>query len=514
KVFLILVILLLSLNTVCYAKRKALVIGNSRYKGIPLKNPVNDANDIASTLRELDFDVTERTNLNKRELIEIANDFENRITSNDVVLFYFSGHGVQVDGINYLIPVDADINKEEDIEFEAVSLNRVIGCIEKSRMNIIILDACRDNPFKNFRSLDRGLAQITSKTDGTFIAYSTAPGTVARDGSGRNSPYTKNLISKMKTDMNIEKVFKEVRKSVKKETNNRQIPWDSSSLTDDFYFCMSCAPQTTEPKYEPKIEQKQKTYDNMVFVQGGTFQMGSNNGNDDEEPIHSVTVSDFYIGKYEVTNAEYIEFLNAKGVSSNGSYGGTEYIDMDDEDCAVGYRNGRFYFRGSSYAEDKNCPVIEVTWFGAKAYCKWKGGRLPSEAEWEYAARGGNKRRSVSLSGVEDYKYSGSNNIGSVAWYDGNSDNKTHPVGTKQPNELGIYDMSGNVWEWCNDWYGKYYYQNSPKNNPQGPNSGEYSVLRGGSWSYNDYGCRVADRGRYDRDAGDYDFGFRFARTP
>ncbi len=237
KIIFILFFSFLLTTLFCQQNRFALVIGNSDYEGVPLRNPVNDANDIASTLQELDFKVTKKTNLTRQELIETANNFENSITSNDEVLFYFSGHGVQVDGTNYLIPIDANITKERDIEFEAVSLNRIMSCLEKSRLNIIILDACRDNPYKGSRSTNKGLAIISSKTDGTFIAYSTAPGNVAIDGTGRNSPYTKNLISKIKIpNLKIEDVFKEVRKAVKKETNNKQIPWDSSSLTDDFIF--------------------------------------------------------------------------------------------------------------------------------------------------------------------------------------------------------------------------------------------------------------------------------------
>ena len=233
--------------------------------------------------------------------------------------------------------------------------------------------------------------------------------------------------------------------------------------------------------------------------------MGSNES-DDEKPVHEVCVDNFYIGKYEVTHTEFIEFLNAEAVSSNGSKGGKEYIDMDDEDCAIAYRNSKFYFKGSNCAKTENCPVIEVTWFGADAYCKWKGGRLPTEAEWEYAARG------ASTSSATATKYSGSNNIGDVAWYSDNSSSKTHAVGTKQANELGIYDMSGNVWEWCSDWYGNDYYSKSLKSNPKGPGSGQSRVLRGGSWSNDTGNCRVAYR------AGNYpgptnnDNGFRIVR--
>ena len=587
KCIIIIIILLFTIfisNIECYAKRYALVIGNGSYKNVPLNNPVNDANDIANTLQELDFDVSKMINASKQEIINSIRNFENKITFSDVALFYYSGHGLQVNGINYIIPIGSDISSENEVEFEAVALNRIMSKLEKARINIIILDACRDNPYKGFRSTEKGLAILTSKTEGTFIAYSTAPGKVAIDGTGRNSPYTKNLIEKIHTlDLEIEDVFKEVRKAVKQETNSKQIPWDSSSLTDDFIFAMSCVPKITEPKQEIEVETEytygqikvetnedgsvyldnnyvcsisagsiktlknvitgahivkvktddetkskniivskdrtaevtfnfakvdnfsKDTYDNMIFVKGGSFQMGSNNGDSDEKPIHTVTVSDFYIGKYEVTNREYIEFLNAKGVSSNGSYSGTEYIDMDDEDCAIGYRNGKFYFKGSSYANDEDCSVIEVTWYGADAYCKWKGGRLPTEAEWEYAARGGIKSNG--------YKYSGSNNCGDVAWYYNNSGSKTHPVGQKMPNELGIYDMSGNVWEWCSDWYYSNYYSKSPNSNPKGPTSGTYRVWRGGSWNDEASYYRVANRYyNFPGDSG-YIFGFRFSRS-
>ena len=263
-----------------------------------------------------------------------------------------------------------------------------------------------------------------------------------------------------------------------------------------------------------------ETPDNLVFVQGGTFQMGSNDGCLNESPIHSVTVDDFYIGKYEVTHKEYIEFLNAKGVSFDGSYNGTKWIYMDSECCAIGYRNGKFYFKSSRSVEDINCPVIFVTWYGAKAYCEWKGGRLPTEAEWEYAARGGNNSNG--------YKYSGSNNFGDVGWYWDNSGSKTHPVGQKKPNELDIYDMSGNVMEWCWDWYGSSYYQEcynqGTVTNPKGPDRGLlnityiysaiHRILRGGSWCGNGGSCRVSDRTYHPPGSSYAGLGFRFSRTP
>jgi formylglycine-generating enzyme required for sulfatase activity len=235
--------------------------------------------------------------------------------------------------------------------------------------------------------------------------------------------------------------------------------------------------------------------DNMVFVQGGTFQMGSNDGDSDEKPIHTVTVSDFYIGKYEVTQKEWKEIMG----------------------------------NNPSYRKGDNLPVEQVSWYDAVEFCNKKsekeglqkcysgsgtgitcdftknGYRLPTEAEWEYAVRGGDKSRG--------YKYSGSNNIADVAWYNNNSGFETHQVGSKQANELGIYDMSGNVWEWCWDWYDANYYSKSPSNNPQGPSSGSYRVLRGGGWRNYAGLCRVAYRYNDDPDGSGSRMGFRVARS-
>ena len=219
----------------------------------------------------------------------------------------------------------------------------------------------------------------------------------------------------------------------------------------------------------------------MVFVKGGNFQMGSESSDagSDEKPIHSVTLDDFYISKYEITNAQFCKFLNEKG---NKEEGEVTWLDLEGnyktEKCRI-QKNGSTFTVETGY---ENYPVIYVSWYGAKAYCEWAGGRLPTEAEWEYAAKGGNKSK--------NYKYAGSDNIDEVAWYTKNSYDKgedhadygTHIVGSKKPNELEIYDMTGNVWEWCSDWYGSDYYANSPSSNPKGASDGSYRVDRGGSW--------------------------------
>ncbi|WP_443961518.1 formylglycine-generating enzyme family protein [Prevotellamassilia timonensis] len=204
-----------------------------------------------------------------------------------------------------------------------------------------------------------------------------------------------------------------------------------------------------------------KLINNMVYVSGGTFTMGGTSEQgceayDDEKPTHSVTLSGYYICKYEVTQALWQAVMGSN----------------------------------PSYFEGDNLPVEQVSWNDCQTFINrlnsytGRNFRLPTEAEWEFAAHGGNYSR--------HYKYSGSNYIGDVAWYDNNSGNRTHPVGTKQPNELGLYDMSGNVYEWCSDWYGSY--NSYSRSNPTGPNSGSYRVGRGGSWCNYAWNCRSSNR--------------------
>jgi sulfatase modifying factor 1 len=215
----------------------------------------------------------------------------------------------------------------------------------------------------------------------------------------------------------------------------------------------------------------------MVLVRGGTFIMGSNKGYVMESPEHAVTLKSFYIDKYEVTVAQYRAF------------------------CRSTHRRMP---AAPPWGWKDRYPMVGVNWYDATAYAAWAGKRLPTEAEWEFAARGGILSKG--------YTYSGSNVIDSVAWYESNSKNKAHPVGTKKPNELGIYDMSGNAVEWCSDRYDDNYYSSSPKEDPRGPRFGHDRVLRGGSYRGNPDICRATYRNsRRPRAALEW-FGFRCAR--
>ena len=220
-------------------QRIALVIGNSAYSSGPLKNPVNDSADMAETLKRLGFDVILKKNVAHRPMEEAIRDFGNRLKKQKGVgLFFYAGHGLQINGVNYLIPIGAKVDKETDVQFEAVNMERVLAEMANAEngLNIVMLDACRDNPFRSlFRSAGRGLAMISNAPTGTFISYSTAPNQVARDGSGRNSPYTAAILKRiLEPGLTIEDVFKGVRQQVRKETG--QVPWELSSLEGKFFF--------------------------------------------------------------------------------------------------------------------------------------------------------------------------------------------------------------------------------------------------------------------------------------
>jgi formylglycine-generating enzyme required for sulfatase activity len=225
-----------------------------------------------------------------------------------------------------------------------------------------------------------------------------------------------------------------------------------------------------------------QSYPQLVKVTGGTFTMGDEHGlgQEDEQPTHQVTLTDFYIGKTEVTVAQYRSYCNATGVSM-------------PEEPSLGWNS--------------NDPIVRVSWNDAINYCDWlsekldKNITLPTEAQWEFAARGGNKSKG--------YKYAAGRSMATAGWYADNSGNKAHAVAQKKANELGLYDMSGNVWEWCLDWYKSDYYATSPTKNPKNTARSGSRVLRGGSWINKASYCRVANRYSSEPDDRNDSYGFR-----
>lgn len=248
-------------------------------------------------------------------------------------------------------------------------------------------------------------------------------------------------------------------------------------VTFSTVFAQNAKKKTTKTVVAPAVPIINPS--DMVLVQGGTFDMGSTTDARDSKPIHSVTLSNFYIGKFEITQGQWRQLMDLKLAS---------FPNCDD------------------------CPVESISWFEVQEFITklnlktGKTFRLPTEAEWEYAARGGSKSKG--------FKYSGSNDIETVGWYYDNDDSKTQVKGQKLPNELGLYDMTGNVWEWCQDWYSAYYYGDSQPANPQGPLEGTLKVLRGGGWFSPDKKCTVSYRDGYAPNGRGGHIGFRLVMTP
>jgi uncharacterized caspase-like protein len=232
-------------------KRVALVIGNAKYLTSPLRNPVNDARAIAQALRDVQFEVLAHEDLDYKRLRRAIVEFGAHLQTGAVGLFYFAGHGAQVNGRNYIIPIDAKINSENEIEVEAVDVASVLARMDtaKNRLNIVILDACRDNPFgRSFRTLSRGLASIDAPS-GTLIAYATAPGRVAADGEGVNGIYTGELLKAVRQPgLALEEVFKRVGASVRRLTKDQQVPWYASSLEGAFSFTVTAPGRWIRPE--------------------------------------------------------------------------------------------------------------------------------------------------------------------------------------------------------------------------------------------------------------------------
>jgi len=459
--------------------RIALVIGNSNYGGdLPkLPNPANDAALMTATLKKLKFDVIEVRDADLDKMNRAIRDFGDKLLAGgkqSVGLFFYAGHGLQIDGENYLIPLKANIQKSKDAEYEAVAASKILSQMQyaENSLNIIILDACRNNPLsRGMRSASTGLAKMDAPL-GSFIAYSTAPGQTAADGKGKNSPYTAALAKAiMKPGIAIEEAFRDARVEVLASTEREQIPWESSSLTGAFQFnpgpkavepqvaAASPAPAPTPAPVESEATSKSVSpagpakgctnCPEMVKIQAGSFTMGKDR-NESDGSTTKINVRAFSIGKYPVTVGQFADFIAA-----------TKYKPTDECDTQrTGKMRGANWRDPEAVDQGDNEPVVCVNWKDATAYAEWlaktsgKPYRLPSEAEWEYAARAGEADAFYSdASDACDYA-----NIADKAakkknsnWTISDCDDGfpgTSPVGTLKANAFGLYDMLGNVKQW------------------------------------------------------------------
>ncbi|MCP3955996.1 MAG: SUMF1/EgtB/PvdO family nonheme iron enzyme [Desulfobacterales bacterium] len=584
-------------------KRVALVVGNAGYKASPLKNPVNDATDVAGILRGLGFEVLLETDADLRRMLDAVRDFGRKAADAKKALFFYAGHGIQVQGVNYLVPVGADLESVDEAPFETLEAGRVLAKMEQAgtEVNIVILDACRDNPFRSFRSFSRGLAEVRAMS-GSIIIYATGPGDVASDGSGRNSPFTANLMKHMATPgLRVDDVFRKTGQGVSRDTGGRQTPWISSSLYGDHYFSdgafrtkngASPPPKEDEMDLDQLLAmagQKQAerhagrtgeqglrirareqgradvrfyrklaalpsgkallgdawkvlaakypsqtaglkqgdiiglaaffapnagelfiepvTGMEFAWVPGGCFQMGSpkteEGGKTRERPMREVCVDGFWMGRHEVTNTQFRKLRPDHGSKAKDG------LPTD--------ANGQ--------------PVVMVNWADAEAYGIWLSSlgngtyRLPTEAEWEFAARAGTK--SSRHWGEDPDAACLYGNVGDQTFVAKYPDKEAHncddgyvvasPVGSFRPNPLGLHDMVGNAWEWCADWYYDAAYEELDDENPFMNFDWDDNMMRtarGGSWYSWPDNIRSAMRVGFKPKTTADNVGFRLVRLP
>lgn len=255
-----------------------------------------------------------------------------------------------------------------------------------------------------------------------------------------------------------------------------------------------------------KYEGEHPNFPEMILVEGGTFMMGTDKGSENQRPRHNVLIDSFYIGRTEVTNRQFVYFLKEYNsiFIKEGKHKGK--IILHEEQQVITRIGNEWQVKKDLL----DYPIIYVTWYGALEYTIWLSNytgdtyRLPTEAEWEYAAKGGNKS--------QYFVYSGSDYLNQVGWYDIYSEGRAHQVAKLEPNELGLFDMSGNVWEWCLDWYDKDYYKNSPAENPLNSEKIAGKVIRGGSWFNNHKHCYLVHRNHSMPEDAHPDDGFRVVR--
>ncbi|MBI3069421.1 MAG: SUMF1/EgtB/PvdO family nonheme iron enzyme [Betaproteobacteria bacterium] len=498
-------------------QRVALVIGNSRYRQQPLPNPVLDAKAMATTLGRLGFKVTSLTDSSRTAMVRALEEFKRQLRGAGVGLFYFAGHGVQIDGRNYLIPVDNDMASEDQVKYNTIRLDDVLDTLNEGgpAVKIVVLDACRNNPFQRARGSGGGLAPVLSAAEGTLIAYATSPGKVALDGKpGENGLYTSHLLEALQEPgLKIEEVFKLTRTMVARATGGRQLPWETTSLLGELILKPGTpAPATMAASAGGSAQQSFRGLDRaarperlspgasfrdcercpeMVVVPTGAFTMGSPGAEPDrhpsEGPQHEVAFARaFAVGRFEVTFEEWEACLLD---------GGCDRWPSDQ-----GWGRGKR-------------PVIDVNWEDATRYAAWlsrrtgKPYRLLSEAEWEYAARAG--ATTARPWGTEIGTARG--NCSGCGGADGGR--RTTPAGSFAANRWGLSDMLGNAWEWVADCRNPTYEGAPADGTAWVTGDCALRMLRGGSWVTAPRGVRSATRAYFPAARRDVNIGFRVATS-
>ena len=545
------------------------MIGNAAYGAEigPLQNPVNDATDMAATLQQLGFEVIVLLDATRQQMEDGIAAFRRQLRPGGVGLFYFAGHGAQVEGTNYLIPLGANVESAMTAKADALSAEQVLASMVEAgtALNFIILDACRNNPFTPRWPVGRpGLAPMQAAR-GSLIAYATAPGAVAVDGSGpqwhvhQTSPAAPDRTgSPRRADVQAGPCGGGGRDQGGTDPVGVILP------AGGFYLSSYCGSSprhgggsgTAAPgagwnaggwaggsaalRASVSRSWRRRSLARMAprwsWCRRESLSWGSPRTRSpvycanpkaksallkDETPSHRVFLDPFYIDTYEVTNARFQQFVQATGYRTQAEREGGGKIRTGAKTWAqvpdANWRAPRG--QGSSIAGLEAHPVVQVSWHDAKAYCAWAGKRLPTEAEWEKAARGTDGRLYPWGNQSDGSRVNFCDRNCPFEWKDDSVDDgygSTAPVGSYEAGRspYGTYDMAGNVWEWVADRYDAGYYQRSPARNPPGPSSGAQVGLRGGSWLYDALAFRTTVRSGVPPDRRNDNIGLRCVRAP
>jgi formylglycine-generating enzyme required for sulfatase activity len=553
-------------------RRYALVIGNSAYRHVDgLPNTARDASDIAEKIGALGFSVDLRLDSDLAGMTRSIGAWMQRLSTDRASegFFWYAGHGVQVAGENYLLPVDIEADDEAAVMYGSYPLGRLLLSLEqtaRNKLNVVVLDACRDNPFKNLsggsRGLSRGFVTVENPPQDIFIMFSTSPGTVAADGEGgRNSPFAEAFIKHIDSGEILPVMAGLISRETMRLTEGKQRPYQNGSIVSDLYY--SFAPAGAAPGRSsvavaetaanqaalPALRNMEPPQNGpppapaMVSVPAGGFTMGSPLLEEDrtafQEAGREARVDGFYIAAKQVTVGEFRRFVDATGYRTTAERAGGAFV-YNETDGEWDVREGADW-RRPGFQQSDDHPVVNTSWFDALSYCNWlseqeglapayavngedprwdrdaNGYRLPTEAEWEYACRGGTATPFSTGSRISTAQ---ANYNGNFPYANGNRGlfrRRTMPAGSFDANPWGLYDMHGNVWEWCWDYYGLYYQAGEeaipPAINSAGPETGAHRVNRGGGWSSAARDLRSAARSSDLPETAGASLGFRLARN-